>query len=267
METVDLDSITSSLEPVLTKLMGIRFFCPQCQSRLNVKSSQAGGAGICPDCGATVHVPDESILPGQPKSPDERFYTEEKNPPEGSSQLIGIDAQDTIVGDLAGEPAVGSIQVPPEKLAPVFATTQDKSSSGIFMLDRPSPSPDFGKVDPISAAPGKVWYFRNQEIGERGPLKSKVMQKCVDSGEVSAGTLVWREDWEDWAAAEEAFPQIQPKSDPTENALITKNKLELATNLTSRQMFFKQVLFYGVIVAGLAVVAALAYVVIWISDH
>ena len=161
--------------------MGIRFFCPHCQSRLNVKSSQAGGAGVCPDCGATVDVPEESVLPGLPKSSGERFYIEEENPPEGSSQLIDFDAQDTIVGDMAGEHAVGGMQAPPESFSPVFATTQDESS-GIFMLDRPAPSPDFGKVDPILAAPDKVWYFRNKEIGERGPLKSKVMQQHVSSG-------------------------------------------------------------------------------------
>ena len=246
--------------------MGIRFFCPHCESRLNVKSSQAGGAGVCPDCGETVDVPEESLLPGLPKSPDQRFYVEEKDPPEGSSKLIGFDSQDTIVGDLTGEPSVNAKIASPPALSPVFATTQDGNSSGIFMLDRPSPSPDFGKVDPILAAPDKVWYFRNQEVGERGPLKSKVMQQHVKSGDVSAGSLVWREDWEDWAAAEDAFPQITPTIHPATGSQATKNKLELATNLTSQQMFFKQVLFYGVLVAGLAVVAALAYVVIWMSN-
>ena len=246
--------------------MGIRFFCPHCQSRLNVKSSQAGGAGVCPDCGATVDVPEESVLPGLPKSSGERFYIEEENPPEGSSQLIDFDAQDTIVGEMAGEHAVGGMQAPPESFSPVFATTQDESS-GIFMLDRPAPSPDFGKVDPILAAPDKVWYFRNKEIGERGPLKSKVMQQHVSSGDVAAGSMVWREDWEDWAAAEDAFPQIQPSSDAGESDQPAKNRLELSTNLTSRQMFAKQVLFYGLILAGLAVVAALAYVLVWISHN
>ena len=230
-----------------------------------MKSSQAGGAGICPDCGATVDVPDESVLPGAPKSPNERFYTEEKNPPAGSSQLIGFDAQDTIVGDLAADQAVGAIQAPPQTLSPVFATNQD-GNSGIFMLDRPSPSPDFGKVDPILAAPNKVWYFRNKEIGELGPLKSKVMQQYVDSGDVSAGSMVWREDWEDWAAAEDAFPQIVAAPEPTNGVQPKENRLELATSLTSKQMFFKQVLFYGLIVTGLAVVAGLAYVVHWISQ-
>ena len=245
--------------------MGIRFFCPHCQSRLNVKSSQAGHAGVCPDCGATVDVPEQSLLPGPPKSPDQRFYTEEENPPEGSSQLIGFDSQDTIVGELAGEPkaAVSTSPAPPHSLPPLFASSKD--SSGIFMLDRPSPSPDFGKIDPILAAPDKVWYFRNKKIGERGPLKSKIMQQHIESGDVAAGSMVWREDWEDWAAAEDAFPQIAAPIDPDADIQPGKNRLELSTKLTSQQMLAKQILFYGVIIAGLAVVAGLAYVVIWMS--
>ena len=246
--------------------MGIRFFCPHCQSRLNVKFSQAGHAGVCPDCRATLDVPEESILPGPPKFPGQRFYIEDENPSEGSSQLIGFNANDTVVGDLVGAPTEAATRPaePPDSLMPVFATTQDKNSSGIFMLDCPSPTPDFGKVDPISAAPEKVWYFRNEKLGERGPLHSKVMQQHIESGDVSAGSMVWREDWEDWAAAEDAFPQIAGPSDPVNGAQPPKNRLKLATKLTSKQLLAKQVLFYGAIVAGLAVIAALAYVVIWI---
>ena len=247
--------------------MGIRFFCPHCQSRLNVKSSQAGHAGVCPDCGATVDVPAESLLPGIPKSPSQRFYIEETNPPEGSSQLIGFESQDTIVGDLVGEPevATSSTADPTDSRSPLFATSAD--SSGIFMLDQPSPSPDFGKVDPILAAPDKVWYFRNKELGERGPLKSKIMQQHIDSGDVSAGSMVWREDWEDWATAEAAFPQITGPIDLLADIQEEENRLKMSSAPASKHVLAKQVLFYGAIVAGLVVVAALAYVVVWISHN
>lgn len=244
--------------------MGIRFFCPHCQSRLNVKSSQAGHPGVCPDCNATLDVPSESILPGIPKSPSQRFYIEEKNPPAGSSQLIGFDSQDTIAGDLIGgsEVATSAVADPTDSLSPVFATSQD-GGSGIFMLDRPSPSPDFGKVDPILAAPEKVWYFRNKEVGERGPLKSKIMQQHIDSGDVAAGSMVWREDWEDWAAAEDAFPQIDGPVDPVQSVQPNKNRPELSTDST-KKMVSKKVLFYGAMVTGLVVVVALTYVLLWI---
>lgn len=243
--------------------MGIRFFCHHCQSRLNVKFSQAGRPGVCPDCGGTIDVPEESLLPGPPKSPSQRFYVEEENPPEGSSQLIDFDEQDTIVGDLLGEdaggpPKVGTIKPP----SPVFATT---SSSGVFMLDSPSPSPDFGKVDPIETAPTKVWYFRNKELGERGPLKAKVMQQHVSSGDVAAGCMVWREDWDDWVAAEAAFPQIEAVVDPVAGIQPAEVGAEIPSILSKKPMVAKQVVFYGAIIAGLAVIAALGYVVVWIA--
>ena len=40
--------------------MGIRFFCPGCQDRMNVKSFLAGKRGICPKCDARFAIPEES---------------------------------------------------------------------------------------------------------------------------------------------------------------------------------------------------------------
>ncbi len=37
--------------------MGIRFTCPDCTKRLNVKAFLAGKRGICPHCGAKVEIP------------------------------------------------------------------------------------------------------------------------------------------------------------------------------------------------------------------
>ena len=244
--------------------MGIRFFCHHCQSRLNVKSSQSGLPGVCPECGGTVDVPTESLLPGSPKSPSQRFYVEEENPPEGSSQLIDFDAQDTMPGDLladpdAGAPKDGTIKPP----SPIFAIAKD--SSGIFMLDSPSPSPDFGKVCPVETAPDKVWYFRSKELGERGPLKAKAMKQHVIAGDIIAGCMVWRQDWDDWVAAEAAFPQIEAVEDPIDAPSLAEVGAELPSILSKKPMATKQVVFYGAIVAGLAVIAALGYVVVWIA--
>ena len=42
--------------------MGIRFLCPACGKRVNVKQEQAGLRGFCPKCGAGIDVPLESTL-------------------------------------------------------------------------------------------------------------------------------------------------------------------------------------------------------------
>jgi DNA-directed RNA polymerase subunit RPC12/RpoP len=39
--------------------MGIRFICPNCGKKLNVKSHLAGKRGICPDCETRIHIPSE----------------------------------------------------------------------------------------------------------------------------------------------------------------------------------------------------------------
>jgi hypothetical protein len=37
--------------------MGIKFKCPQCQKKLNVKAFLAGKRGVCPQCGAAFEIP------------------------------------------------------------------------------------------------------------------------------------------------------------------------------------------------------------------
>jgi hypothetical protein len=42
--------------------MGIRFLCPTCGHRLNVKSFLAGKRGVCPQCGAGLDIPLDSQI-------------------------------------------------------------------------------------------------------------------------------------------------------------------------------------------------------------
>jgi len=39
--------------------MGIRFICPYCDKKLNVKSHLAGKRGICPDCDTRIRIPSD----------------------------------------------------------------------------------------------------------------------------------------------------------------------------------------------------------------
>lgn len=52
--------------------MGIRFICPNCDKKLNVKSHLSGKRGICPDCGTRIRIPsDQSAV----SSNDEQAVT------------------------------------------------------------------------------------------------------------------------------------------------------------------------------------------------
>jgi hypothetical protein len=45
--------------------MGIRFLCTACHKKLNVKGFLAGKKGVCPKCGASILIPEESQLPSK----------------------------------------------------------------------------------------------------------------------------------------------------------------------------------------------------------
>lgn len=45
--------------------MGIRFICPNCDNKLNVKAYLAGKRGICPQCNARIRIPVDSDVDGQ----------------------------------------------------------------------------------------------------------------------------------------------------------------------------------------------------------
>ena len=91
------------------------------------------------------------------------------------------------------------------------------------------------------------------------------MKQHVISGDVYAGCMVWRQDWDDWVAAEAAFPQIEPIEDPTEVSRTAEVGTEIPSILSKKPMVAKQVVFYGAIVTGLAVIVALGYVVVWVA--
>ena len=77
--------------------------------------------------------------------------------------------------------------------------------------------------------------------------------------------MVWRQDWDDWVPAEAAFPQIEAVEDSTEASQSAEAGTEIPSILSKKPMAAKQVVFYGAIVTGLVVIAALGYVVVWIA--
>ena len=63
-------------------------------------------------------------------------------------------------------------------------------------------------LDPIDEAPQAIWYVRPPSGGQYGPARGDVMRKWMSEGRVSPDSLVWREGWQDWRTAADAFPAL-----------------------------------------------------------
>ena len=85
-----------------------------------------------------------------------------------------------------------------------------ESESESFLLAKP-----VAKIgaDPLQAAPNLVWYVRHKRLGEKGPLKAQQVESMLESGQLRAGYIVWREDWNDWVPIDEVFPQLAERQE------------------------------------------------------
>ncbi|MGY8750048.1 MAG: hypothetical protein ACKVHR_18565 [Pirellulales bacterium] len=193
--------------------MGIRFTCKNCLNRLNVKVSQAGCKRQCPHCSSELVVPPSETLAESKASPlgDSPFK-------KAKTQVVAIGGgeQDKATS-LATQATLPNrirqrMKRPKNQLLrhrpPELAPDEIEQSVETFILDKPQLPPTMGKVDPILQAPKQIWYLRNKELGEIGPLKGKLMQKRLDAGDIKIGSLVWRGDWGGWIPAEKVFPRL-----------------------------------------------------------
>ena len=257
------------------KAMGIRFLCQHCHRPLNVKSVQAGLKGVCPNCSQLIVVPFESAI-DLPKSSDEQIPATSGLSAAGS--IIDIDKQITESGltpsmHLSTDTTDGGVVVPEtfsnrglEALSSSIAETES-----LFLLDKPQPPTTMGKIDPIEEAPRNVWYYRCKELGEKGPLKAKTMQEELDNGNVTIGCIVWRDDWEDWQAAERVFPSLV--------ALLAAERAKLSpagqpgtddwNSHSERRIGGRKLQWFGLaaIAIGLLIVAALAWFLSYVLSN
>ena len=59
--------------------MGIRFICPNCDKKLNVKSHLAGKRGICPDCATRIRIPSKpSAVSAEEKQASQSYQVAEQ---------------------------------------------------------------------------------------------------------------------------------------------------------------------------------------------
>ncbi|MDA1051340.1 MAG: DUF4339 domain-containing protein [Planctomycetota bacterium] len=153
--------------------MGIRFYCPDCGRRLNIKAFLAGKRGICPHCDSRVLIPLESQLP--PDAPKHRPTT------------------------------VGS----PARTVAAATTASAAPANPVLQRSAVLPTTEAAPYDPIAESPDSVWYVRPTAGGQYGPARGDVMRRWLSEGRVSADSMVWREGWADWKLAGPVFPSLE----------------------------------------------------------
>lgn len=166
--------------------MGIRFYCPDCGRRLNIKAFLAGKRGICPHCDSRVLIPMESQLPAD--APKYR-------PTSDRASSLRVGAAATVSAS-----APSAVPVVPQPAA--MSTTEQTPA------------------DPIAESPDSVWYVRPSAGGQYGPARGDVMRRWLSEGRVSADSMVWREGWADWKLAGPVFPSLEAVPSSTKSATV-----------------------------------------------
>ena len=153
--------------------MGIRFLCPACGKKINVKDHQAGLRGFCPKCNGRIEIPLRSPL-GE--------GAEDSDPPRGAPQAAAESAAG-IVGSGGGQP------LPVGRLLAVSTTPPT--------------------VDPLAEQPALSWYVAAPGAPQpQGPIAAQAVAAWLQQGLLAPTTLVWRQDWPEWRAASVVWPHL-----------------------------------------------------------
>lgn len=206
--------------------MGIRFLCPTCGHRLNVKSFLAGKRGVCPQCGSGLDIPLESQI-----SKGQREKDHEEGPPlpmpawsdspaagdapawENPFEPASVADDRLTVPMSATAPAVpgpaGPAPAIPVQPAPLVQPTVPMHAPVAPVIPvAPMTPAALPLPDPIDEAPEAIWYVRPPAGGQYGPARGEVMRKWIGEGRVSRESLIWREGWSDWCTAGQVFPSL-----------------------------------------------------------
>jgi len=225
--------------------MGIRFYCPNCDHKLNVKSFLAGKRGVCPQCGGGLDIPLESqlvkggaavaddaptagsgseglggftmpALPSQPvdvsRSPAEGTGTPHLGPPGTPAAWTSPSFSPRPAPSVPTVPTVPAAAYAPTvpTAAPVMASAPTTPVRPASAAPAPIPAAAQPVVqDPIDEAPEAVWYVRPPSGGQYGPARGDVMRKWIGEGRISADSMVWREGWDDWRNGGAVFPYLR----------------------------------------------------------
>lgn len=209
--------------------MGIRFYCPTCGNKLNVKAFLAGKRGVCPQCGAGLDIPLESQIgqnaekkaskpPGREKAdsavPDESMTVPVVPPSSADSTPDGLPAtvpasSEPVMATAVSSSAAQADSPPTEPMAvPTGPAAEAQPATPVRPATRVATPVTPAPVDPIEESPDSSWYVRPPSGGQYGPARGDIMRKWMSEGRVSSDSLVWRDGWEDWRTACEVFPSL-----------------------------------------------------------
>jgi len=209
--------------------MGIKFRCPN-GHKLNVKSFLAGKRGVCPKCGTSVRIPEQS-----------QETAKEEPGEEAEDRVDLLDEARFPAPGRAAAAANGNAAVAARPAAPVAIPVTPRPLAAAIPVAIPvAASP---ASDPIAESPAAIWYVRPPGGDQYGPARGDIMRRWIAEGRVSGDSLVWREGWTDWRQASQVFtslPSALPQPPPTPSAAAPAAKEETppavprSTRLTNR---------------------------------
>lgn len=200
--------------------MGIRFLCPACNKKLNVKSFLAGKKGRCPKCNARIVIPEQS------EWDDPRDQDSDDAPEAFPAVDVAVAAQPQApspTGHDAGEDSNG--QHSPGPAAPVTAASTaaerpaaapSASPAGSSPAAVPAAAPPAGTAapqapaapagpDPLREDPAAMWYLRHPTGNQYGPTRAEDFRRWIDQRRVTQDCMVWRTGWPQWRRAGDVF--------------------------------------------------------------
>jgi hypothetical protein len=123
------------------EIMGIRFLCPACGHKLNVKAFLAGKRGVCPQCSGGLDIPLESQIT-------------KENAAGGAGSPGGGDDLPEMILPLSYPDSPGSFTPGPGPHAPQAGPVPARAAEGFASPSRPRPGTPLAGNMPPTGTPG-----------------------------------------------------------------------------------------------------------------
>ncbi len=176
--------------------MGIRFACFECKKSLNIKAELAGKRGVCPQCGTRFRIPDRDTDYAIPIDETNQRLAASVQTYSVSDQVVGQESYDPSLATGTAVSAAGG----------TVATEQTAVGSAAEM--------PIGNHNGRSNLPSLLsdaqatWYVRPPSGGQYGPATGDILRQWISEGRLTHNTLIWRDGWAQWRAADEVLVEF-----------------------------------------------------------